>query len=143
MRPFYGDPRLHDRLMVVIDDHLGHDLAARAEQAKIDVAAGGDTRVDLGHVEAALGTALTEAGAMQAVGADLERIVDAARETARQAGLRPAQVDALYFTGGSTGLRSLTDRLASAFPQARVARGDRFASVVTGLGLHAERRFDR
>jgi hypothetical chaperone protein len=47
----------------------------------------------------------------------------------------------LYFTGGSTGLAALSRRIAAAFPQARVVRGDRFASVAQGLGVHAARRF--
>jgi hypothetical chaperone protein len=58
-----------------------------------------------------------------------------------QAGLRHAQIDALYFTGGSTGLRLLAQQIASAFPDARAVRGDRFSSVATGLGLHAQRLF--
>ena len=56
-----------------------------------------------------------------------------------QAGLKPRQIDALYFTGGSTGLRLLAERIAAAFPAARAVRGDRFASVASGLGLHAAR----
>ena len=80
---------------------------------------------------------------MHALDADIERIVIAAREAAAQAGLKPAQIDALYFTGGSTGLRLLASRLADAFPTARAMRGDRFASVATGLGLYARRWFDR
>ena len=63
--------------------------------------------------------------------------------TVQQAGLTPAGIDALYFTGGSTGLRLLAERVAAAFPRAVVVRGDRFASVVAGLGLHAARRFGR
>jgi hypothetical chaperone protein len=55
--------------------------------------------------------------------------------------LAPQQIDALYFTGGSTGLRLLASRIAEAFPAAHVARGDRFASVATGLALHAQRWF--
>jgi hypothetical chaperone protein len=70
---------------------------------------------------------------------DLGRIVQGALDTARSAGLKPEQIDALYFTGGSTGLRVLTDALQAAFPGARVVRGDRLASVATGLGLHAAR----
>ena len=54
---------------------------------------------------------------------------------------KPAQIDALYFTGGSTGLRLLAQRIAAAFPAARALRGDRFASVASGLGLDAVRRF--
>ena len=55
--------------------------------------------------------------------------------------LRADQIDALYFTGGYTGLRLLADRLQRAFPAARSVRGDRFASVATGLALYASRRF--
>jgi hypothetical chaperone protein len=57
------------------------------------------------------------------------------------AGLKPNQIDALYFAGGSTGLRLLASRIAAAFPSAHSVRGDRFASVANGLGLHALRWF--
>ena len=141
MRGFYSDARHHQRLMILLTERLGHELAARAEQAKIDVAEGGYTRIDLSHVEARLSVPLSEQTAVQAIEADIERIVGAARITVAQAGLKPGQIDALYFTGGSTGLRLLAQRIAAAFPTSRAVRGDRFASVVSGLGLHAQRRF--
>jgi len=141
MRGFYGNPRHYERLMIVIDERLGHELAARAESAKIAVAEGGETRIDLSHTEHRLGVDFSEREAVQAIEADIERIVDAARVTVTQAGLAPAQIDALYFTGGSTGFRLLAERIAAAFPAARTARGDRFASVATGLALHAQRWF--
>ena len=143
MRGFYGDPKHYERLMVVVSERLGHELMARAEAAKIDVADGGETRIDLSHTERHLAAALTEQQAVDAIETDIERIVDAAREAVMRAGLTPAQVDALYFTGGSTGLRLLATRIAAAFPAAQVVRGDRFASVATGLGLHAQRWFGR
>jgi hypothetical chaperone protein len=141
MRSFYADARHHQRLMTVLTERLGHELAARAEQAKIDVADGGETVLDLGHVESRLQVRLNESEAMAAIEGDIARIVDAARETALQAGLRPGQIDALYFTGGSTGLRLLAQRIGAAFPTARAVRGDRFASVATGLAIHARRLF--
>jgi hypothetical chaperone protein len=69
------------------------------------------------------------------------RIVQAALEAVQQAGLSPERIDALYFTGGSTGLRFLVDALQAAFAQAKAVQGDRLASVATGLGLYAERCF--
>jgi hypothetical chaperone protein len=141
MRGFYAEAGHYERLMTVVTARLGHELAARAEQAKIDVAEGGDTRIDLGHVENRLGVSLTEQAAVDAIEDDIGRIVAAARATAAQAGLQPAQIDALYFTGGSTGLRLLAQRIAAAFPASRAVRGDRFASVASGLALHAQRRF--
>ena len=141
MRSFYADPAHHRRLMTILTERLGHDLVARAESAKIAVAAGGSTTIALDHVEPGLAVPLGEATALRALDADLDRIVAAARTTVAQAGLGTADIDALYFTGGSTGLDSLGHRLCQAFPDARAVHGDRFASVATGLALHAGRRF--
>ena len=71
----------------------------------------------------------------------MQRIVAAARETLRQAGLAGRGIDVLYLTGGSTGLTPLAQALAAVCPSAQLVRGDRFASVAQGLGLHAQRLF--
>jgi hypothetical chaperone protein len=47
----------------------------------------------------------------------------------------------MFFTGGSTGLSPLVNAIAALAPHAAVVRGDRFASVATGLGVHARRVF--
>ena len=141
MRDFYAEPRLHERLMRVVRERLGHWLAARAEAAKIAVAQGGATTIPLDEIEPGLEVPLSEARAAQALDSDLQRIVDAAVQTVRLAGLGPEAVDVLYFTGGSTGLLPLVDRLAAQFPAAERVRGDALASVGQGLGLHARRLF--
>jgi hypothetical chaperone protein len=141
MKTFYADPRQHARLMAVITEHLGHGLIARAEAAKIAVAGGGAATIDLSLLEAGLAVTLDEADAIDAAGADFDRIAAAADDTLTQAGLARDRVTALYFTGGSTGLKPLSDRIAARFPAARVMRGDRFASVAQGLGIHATRVF--
>ncbi|MBK6469770.1 MAG: Hsp70 family protein [Betaproteobacteria bacterium] len=137
MKGWYADPRHHARLMATVHERLGHALAAAAEQAKIDVALQGRAHIGLELLESGLQAELQEDQAARAIEADLERIVQAAAETVRMAGMPPAAVDVLYFTGGSTGLRPLVDRIAAGFPAAERVRGDRFASVAQGLGLHA------
>ena len=141
MRGFYADPRHHRRLMTVLDERLGHDLVARAENAKIAVADGGATRIALEFVEPGLQASLDETQALQAIEEDIARIADAARATVALAGLAPERIAALYFTGGSTGLRLLAQRIAAQFRTAQTVRGDRFASVANGLALDAARRF--
>ena len=141
MRSFYADASQHRRLMTMVTEHFGHDLIARAESAKIAVASGGTSTIALDHIETGLAAALDEADALRALGGDLDRIVAAARTTVADAGLVPADIDALYLTGGSTGLDILSERLHGAFVGAKVVRGDRFASVATGLALFAQRRF--
>ncbi|MCG2593945.1 Hsp70 family protein [Ramlibacter sp. XY19] len=141
MKSFYGDPWQHQRLMTVVEDHLGHALLGQAEAAKIAVASGGATRIDLGRLESGLASSLDEAQAVQALDTELQRIVDAAGETLRAAGVRPQQVDVLYFTGGSTGFEPLVERIAAAAPGAKAIHGDRHASVAAGLGVHAQRLY--
>ncbi|MBC5782385.1 Hsp70 family protein [Ramlibacter sp. USB13] len=141
MKPFYGDPRQHARLMDVVEHHLGHALLAQAEAAKIAVAEGGSTDIDLHLVERGLAARLDEGEAARALDADLERIVTAARETLRAAGVAPDGVDVLYLTGGSTGFLPLVQRIAAAVPRARPVTGDRHASVAQGLGVHAQRLY--
>jgi hypothetical chaperone protein len=143
MKTWYADPRHHARLMTTLTERLGHALAAAAEQAKIDVATEGRARIDLSLLEPHLAAALEEAHAAAAIEADVARIVDAARETARRAGIAADAVDVLYFTGGSTGFQPLVARIAAQFPRAERVRGDRYASVAQGLGLHARAAFGR
>jgi hypothetical chaperone protein len=141
MREFYADTHQHDRLMQVLQQRLGHALIARAEAAKITVAEGGTAHLDLDALEPGLHTELDEPTATQALQSDLGRIVQAAADTLRLAGVTGDDVDALYLTGGSTGLAPLVSDIAARCPRARVIRGDRYASVAQGLGVHARRVF--
>jgi hypothetical chaperone protein len=139
MKSFYGEPAHHARLMAVLDRRLGHALAALAEQAKITVADTATASVDLAQIEATLRVEIGQADLMASIDVDLRRIADAAGATVAMACITPAEVDAVYFTGGSTGLAALATRIAARFPAARVVRGSQFASVAQGLALHAQR----
>ena len=83
MRSFYADPAQHRRLMTVVTEHFGHDLVARAEAAKIAVAAGGRRRSISITSRPGLASELDEAEAARALDADLDRIVAAARSDGR------------------------------------------------------------
>jgi hypothetical chaperone protein len=141
IKSWYADPAHHARLMRTLQQRLGHALAAAAEQAKIEVALRGSSLIDLQLLEPGLVAMLHQAQAAAAIEHELQSIVQAARDTARLAGVASAAVDVLYCTGGSTGLQPLVQRIAAAFPTAQVVRGDRFASVAKGLGLHARAVF--
>ncbi len=72
---------------------------------------------------------------------EVRLIVNTARQTVRMAQIGADEIDAVYFTGGSTGLDFLAAQLAGAFPSAKAVRGDRYSSVVSGLAITAQRRF--
>ena len=141
MRSMYASALFHDRLMRVLEHRLGHALAAQAEATKIEVSERGHAELNLELVEAGLRPSFDERRQRQVLGERLHGIVAAARETLRQAGIAADAVGALYFTGGSTGLNALTEAIAAVLPAARRVSGDRFASVASGLGVYAQRRF--
>jgi len=139
LKYFMEDARLHERLMTVLRGRHGHRIASHVEGAKIAVAEGGDAAIDLAFIEEGLRAAVSEADLTGAIRPLLQGIVRSALAAVRQAGMAPAQVTALYFTGGSVAIRELRRAFHEAFPESRVVIGDQFASVARGLGLSALR----
>ena len=141
MISMYTDLDAYQRLMKVVTRRLGHCLAALAEQTKIDVALQGRSVIELAVLENNLRAVFTDTQQTAALEQKVTRIVDAARETMRQANMRAEDVNAVYFTGGSTGLQFLTRQIAELFANARRVSGDRFSSVANGLGIYAMRKY--
>jgi hypothetical chaperone protein len=50
-------------------------------------------------------------------------------------------VDTVFFTGGSSGVRMLRERIGALLPAARKVEGDLFGSIGAGLALDAVRKF--
>ena len=59
----------------------------------------------------------------------------------RDASVRVGEVDTVFFTGGSSSVPLLRERIAALLPQARRVEGDLFGSIGAGLALDALRKF--
>ena len=119
MRDFYGDPRQHERLMRVLTRGSAMRWPRWPSRPRSTSPHGASTTLALDAIEPGLAVALTQPHAMAAIDADMQRVVDAARDTLAQAGVAADAVDALYLTGGSTGLAALAQRLAAVCPPRR------------------------
>jgi hypothetical chaperone protein len=128
-------PDLVTRLHAAVEGERGHALAGAVEGAKIAASEQGTAELDLGLV------ARVDRGTLAVQTGDLARSV-AARigRCLAQAELAPERIDALFLTGGSTGLPHLRAALTAALPSARVVEGDIFGSVGLGLTIEAARR---
>lgn len=136
----YIDPRLHERLMTVLDHRLGHHLASDVELAKIR-SSGSDepTTIDLSYVEPELRTQLDAAAVERQLHDLLEQVMQSARECVDRAGLGAGRLDAIYLTGGSSALRPFQAALRRNFPGTPLVEGDLFGGVASGLA-YARRR---
>lgn len=134
LRTNYSDPLLHQRLMRVLQERHGHAIAHEVEQAKIRTSLNdADTQVELGLVEAGLTAPLGPDALREHLDALLVRTVACASACVQRAGLAPADLDAIYLTGGSSALRPFQQALRAAFPTVEMVEGDLFSGVAAGL----------
>ena len=63
------------------------------------------------------------------------------RRCLHAAGLQAEDVDALFFTGGTSAIPAVRSAIRSLVPQAAVVDGDRFGAVGTGLAVEAQSRY--
>jgi hypothetical chaperone protein len=136
-----AEPARLARLRNLIDERAGHWLAMRVEEAKIGLSGTPLVELDLDRlspperlqVERAVFEAAI-AGLIDQVGATVQGLLG-------EAGVAAEQVDTVFFTGGSSGVAALRERIAAIVPQARRVEGDLFGSIGAGLAIDAARKF--
>ncbi|QRQ84841.1 Hsp70 family protein [Cupriavidus oxalaticus] len=130
-----------DRLVRLIRERAGHWLAIQVEGAKIALSDAASTEIDLHRLEQGLTLTITR----DEFDASIDKLVARTERTVQQllvdAGVDGNGVDTIFFTGGSSSVPLLRQRLAALLPQARCVEGDRFGSIGSGLALDAVRKF--
>lgn len=135
-----------ERLLNLVEDRDGHWLAIKSEEAKILLSDQDAINLPLERlrskpVSVPCSLILKQEGLQSAIGHLSRDIAQAVAKVLQQAGIRPDQVDTVFFTGGSSGVRGLRQQIAAIVPNARKVEGDLFGSIGAGLGLDAARRF--
>lgn len=135
------EPDKLGRLVSVLGDELGHDIAFAVEAGKIAANTAGLGKIDLGVVERGLAVGLTGPQLEVLLADMMAQMADAALRTVAQAQVAPAAVTHLVFVGGSSLMQVTQSGLGSVFGQARVHHGAALTAIVDGLGLAAEGAF--
>jgi len=130
-------PELVHRLLRVVREQTGHQLAGDVEAAKIALSEHDRARMELPYVESGLAIDLSRAGFESATAGETQKIADSIRECLRQAGVGPEAITTLFLTGGTSAIPSVRAACEATVASARVVEGDRFGSVGIGLTIHA------
>ena len=129
------------RLQRLIDERAGHWLAMKVEEGKIALSDDVKVRLELDRLAPAVSLELDRAQ----FDASIDHLVGSVENTVlsllKDAGVGPADVDTVFFTGGSSGVRMLRERIGALVPAARKVEGDLFGSIGAGLALDAVRKF--
>lgn len=141
---YAAEPVKLKRLVMVLEDMLGHDLAFAVEAGKIAANSGvtETAKIDLSFLERSLEVQLPGGLMTQTLEALATRIGDAADETLAQAGVKADDVNKLIFVGGSSLMQVIEQALWARLPHAKMHRGAAMTAIVDGLAISAEAAFE-
>jgi hypothetical chaperone protein len=130
-----------ERLMNLVRQRSGHWLAIQVEAAKIALSDAPSTTIELGRMSPGETLRLERATFDDAIAHLVSSVERTVARLLQDAGIRAAQVDTVFFTGGSSGVPLLRESIAALLPDARKVEGDLFGSIGAGLALDAARKF--
>jgi hypothetical chaperone protein len=135
------EPERLERLLALLRERAGHWLAHQVEQAKIELSDNPTATLSLARFAPGESQALSRAEFDLSTEILVEKVEGAVARLLPQAGLAAKGIDTIFFTGGSSGIPQLRQRIAALLPQARVVEGDLFGSIGAGLAVDAARRY--
>ncbi|MEP1585736.1 MAG: Hsp70 family protein [Tateyamaria sp.] len=128
-----------ERLVRVLNEEVGHDMAFAVEAAKIDAnsvaAAIPEFRLDM--VEKGLRLPLYPVAMTATLNKMADQIGDAAHACLEQADVSPEDVTRIIFVGGTSLMQVVETALTARLPRAQVHRGAAMTAIVEGLALAA------
>lgn len=130
-------PELVHRLLRVVREQSGHQLAGDVEAAKIALSDDERTVLNLPYVDRNLRVELSRPLFERATRRETAKIVTSMGECLRQAGVGPEAIATLFLTGGTSAIPAVRAACQAVVPKARVVEGDRFGSVGVGLAIYA------
>ena len=119
----------------------GHWLALQVEAAKISLSNEPVATLDLSRIGADSAVTLGRPVFDQAIDELVGRVGRTVQSLLQDAGLTADAVDTVFFTGGSSGVPLLRQRVGELLPAARRVEGDLFGSIGAGLAIDAARKF--
>lgn len=129
------------RLLKLIEQRDGHWLALKVEEGKIALSDNERTELLLDRLAPDLMLAIERARFDAAIAHLVQNVENTVNNLLRDAGVSADAVDTVFFTGGSSGVRLLRERIAATLPAARRVEGDLFGSIGVGLAIDAARKF--
>ena len=129
------------RLMSLVQQRSGHWLAMQVEAAKIALSESDQTSLDLGRIAPGEAFDLDRASFDASISHLVSTVERTVQNLLRDAGVSAASIDTVFFTGGSSSVPLLRERISALLPDSKRLEGDLFGSIGAGLALDAKRKF--
>jgi hypothetical chaperone protein len=129
------------RLLTVIKARAGHHILDAVEKTKQQLSEKEKSCLDLTFIEDELQLLIQRSRLNEVLAEKLARILETVQETIQQAGVKGSEINAIFYTGGSTKIPIIREKINAFVPQATVVEGDAFGSVGLGLTIDAQRKY--
>jgi len=134
-------PELLDRLVHVVEQRRGHSVLIEVENTKILLSDSNQAVSTLDWVEKGLSVAATRERFEASTRPFYDRLKQTSLACVANAGLVAADIDVVFFTGGTSSIPSVRQAILANFGNASTVDGDRFGSVGLGLAIEARNRY--
>jgi hypothetical chaperone protein len=135
--PQVFQPELIDRFLRLLSSRQVHNVLAEVERMKKAYSDDNSSTIDLGFLEQGLEINIDKTVFHHLIDSMCDDIISNANQAIVLAGLQRHQIDTVYVTGGSMGIKHLHDKVVTEFAEAQIVEGDRATSVARGLALYA------
>lgn len=131
------EPELFKRLMTLIEDKNGHELAFLAEKAKITAnnMQQGAAKIELDLIADGLYVGISNDDLARIMASTCQTIEQSVHKTLSNAGCKPTQVSEVIYVGGSSQMQMVQAVLRGIFPHAKFRLSSVFTAVVDGLAI--------
>lgn len=136
-----NNKKLTNRLINVLENRQGHRLIERIEAGKKQLSETDTMTIPLEFIEDNLDVALEKQRFEEIIANDLNKIYQTITTLMSDAQIKAKDVDAVFFTGGTTQIGKIKTDIMAMFNNAKEVKGSVFSSVGYGLTLDASTRF--
>ena len=145
LRPQVLKQEMFTRFIEMIESRQAHKVLGAVEKAKRQFANSSDALIELPFVEQERNQGLNiemSSAEFQTLSSTMcSDIMRTANQAIADAGLAKADIDTVYLTGGSMGIKHLHNMVLTEYPDSKVIEGDRSTAVARGLALDAQNKF--
>lgn len=142
MARLFREPEKMNRLVTVLDNELGHEVAFAVERGKIAASSGGaHARISLNQVDPGLSVSLPVKEMARILAPQAEMLQAGARETLQLAGFKSDQVKRVIYVGGSSLMSMVSETMTAQFPTARHSFTEVFTAVADGLAIASAQHY--
>lgn len=128
-------------LVDVLQKKSGHHVLHSVEAAKQKLSQYAETNIDLSFLKKHEPVVVSSTLFNSVIESELKKIIDAIKKTVLDAAVNFSDIDVIFYTGGSTKIPIVREKINALFQGAMVVEGDPFGSVGLGLAIDAKRRF--